>query len=758
MERALVVTEATEKPAYQRVLLSPRPTPPRTGQFFQRLARPYDIPYICNSAAQSTYLAVDFETRGNDYSSDLDIVGVGLAWSHGSAYIHWTDLSWNSRKIVRDLLTSHQGLLAHNVYFDGGVALKHFGVHLQWKTCTLALYQLLSNEGWAGQSHGLKAAMTEILQWEDSNEKDLDEWLVTHGYYKGSKRKDESEEGLLLAYTEGTLRPEKGEMWRAPSDILGKYCVLDAEACYLLYTEHLLPVLRMFPSLLEFYEKEWMYLIQVHIDQRMHGILIDRPALEERSGHLEELILHLEQKFLMHPEVRGHILQMEKEFLAELTAKEPPRWRKLPERPAEPPKYKKDGGISKNWLRWVELESKYTTPVQSLNWENWKERYDLAASGADRDYRYNMNSGPQMIDLLYTRLGYEVRITTESGLPGTGSDALQHMGEIGRILIERDDAVKELSFVTKYLELTAGKEVPTIHPGFRIPGPCTGRLSSNSPNLQQVPKTKAMMSLFLARPGMTWVDVDFRALENVVAAELSGDRNLYQLYGDDVPENDAHLFLAAHISAWKADIEATGYTPYNPPPGSVARAKKECKGHRNKAKTVVYACQYGGGVQKVYDTLVNNGVAVTYSEVETLHRTYWDLFSTLKRYGYSLKDEWKRRGGYIMNGIGRPMCVTEDYTKDLLSRSLQSTGHDILVKYIYIACHELDRRGIPWKPIVIDWHDSMCIEVPEDYGEAAKEVYEWSMVELNKQLQGNIQLGGTPTMGRTLADVKEPES
>lgn len=760
MSRELVTTtEITDAQNYP-ILLGSRPTPARSGMApcgltYQHQAIWSDIPTIIESASQSPVLSIDFETRGGDYSSGVEVIGLGLAWDSGSVYLDWSTLYMSSRTPIIEMLRQHRGLIAHNVYFDGGVAIACLGFDVEWHACTYALYSMLSNEGWPGQSHGLKSAMVDILQWENSNEEELDRWLVLNGYYRRNKLKDNSPESLEVRMLAGTLKPDKGEMWRAPASILGKYCALDAEACYLLYTEHLKPLLDSFPDFSEFFHTCLMHHIHIHIHQKMVGLPMDREKLFLRR---EALLIEIENKlaeFRKHPDVRDHIAEIERGLLADLQAREPERYLKQKEPAREPPQYKKDGSLSKNWLRWKETSQKNSIPIVSKNWLNWQGKYKAALNG-DPEYQFNVNSGQQLATLLYDHLGFEVRITTDSGLPATGIKALKHMGPVGTLLIEYNWLVKELSFIEDYIERTETRL--TIHPGFRIPGTKTGRLSSKGPNLQQVPKTKRMMELFTARPGRVWVDLDFSALEPVVATEFSEDPNMAAIYGDGRPPNDIYLFVGAHIPGMRDKILATGYHPFNPTRETLARAKKECKHERSICKTVTLACQYGAGVNKVMQTLENDDIFLPRSDVEKIHSGYWSLFAKVKQLSYDLQRQWQFNGGWIPNGlVGRPMCIPEDSKHDALNRFIQSTGHDILIKYVYILCGELSRQGIDWSPVVMDFHDATTVEVPEADAELTVDIFKWAMDELNRQIGGTITLRGVPVIGRTLADVKEPE-
>lgn len=739
------------------VLLKPGYYPARSGKFFNRILSWREIEYFLTYISKSDIVAIDLETRGNDYSdSSLEIIGVGLAWDTGSCYISYVDLPDSEKVLLREFIFSHPKLIAHNIYFDGGVLYSKYKKHPSWYVDTLSLYMQIANEGYAGQTHGLKDAQTKLLGWESSNETELDEWLVTNGWYKGNRYKDESREHLLHMYQTAATKPEKAEMWRAPVPILGKYCILDAESTYLLYTKILSPVTEEFSALDSYHKEKIIPLINLHIEQKIWGILMDKEGLVSRQQYLTKMIDEYSTKFITHSHVLPGIQQIESEMRYELQEKEPERYKKLKEPPKEPAKFTKSGQLSKNWDKWNTNRDKYLVPEVSKNWLNWQEKWKLAVRGEDPTYRFNLNSGLQLRKLIYEILQYPVEITTESGEPAIGIKALKKLDPPFDILIERNYLVKELTYISDYLERVEHRD--TMHPSFRLPGTSTGRLSSKGPNLQQVPKSKAVMSLFTARPGNVWVDLDFAALEPTVTAEFTGDRNMQFIYGNGSPPNDIYLFVGAQIPGRIGEaIRATGFDPYNPTKETLAKAKKECKSERAICKTVVLACAYGAGANKVNATLEADNIYLPEHEVKAVWNTYWDTFADVKRFGYKLQEEWSRNGGYILNGMGRPMCVTEDYKKDLLNRFIQSTGHDILIEYILIVCEELDRREIPWQPNILDFHDAMSVEVPEKYGEQVSKLFLECVDTLNDRLQGTIKLRGTPMIGVNLAETKEAE-
>lgn len=557
-----------------------------------------------------------------------------------------------------------------------------------------------------------------------------------------------------MSYNWDALTPEEeaealscadmGKMHLAPTDVLGYYSTEDAEACYLLYTEVLEPVLMQFPGLQQIMS-DTMYLIRILIDQKILGIPVDRNGLDQRKQVIIQEMTQLEQRFRNHPDIAPHILDIEGEMRKEYLASEPEKYLKRKVR-QEPAKFRRDGiTISKNWEKWAALEAEPL--VISKNWIKWSQR---------EPERFNIQSADQLRKILYTGLGHEVRVTTDSGLPSTSLKAVKHMGEPGKLLMDRMWLLKELGYMEKYLELTEKRD--TIHPSFRTPGTVSGRLSSKEPNMQQIPKTKAVLSLFRARPGKVWIDLDFSSLEPMVTAEFTQDPNMLFLYGNGAAPNDIYLFVGAQLPGTIGEkIRGTGFDPYNPTAESLARAKKECKHERGICKTVCLAAAYGAGVNKIIEILEQDDIVLDYEQVSAIHAGYWEVFAKVKDYGRALFYEWRRNRGYILNGMGRPMAIAEGMEKDALNRFIQSTGHDILVRYIRIFTEELDRQGITWDPIIIDFHDSACIEVDEKDKQKAADIMQWGVAELNVQLAGTIALRGEPDIGYNLAETKKPE-
>lgn len=720
-------------------VLNPVFAPPRT-EHLSILENPTheDVDAFLSRHPLGDVMAIDLETCGSDPTvAGSLVVGLSLANANGSIYLHLINNTDIYQYILERLLAQDIPLIAHNQFFDGSWLYRDSGQWHNWRHCTYALYKLLATEGYLGQKWGLKNAQVDLLGWEESNEKDLSRWLVDNGYGSRIIRADTGLE---------ELRPDKGEMWRAPADILGKYCALDSDSTYLLYTKVLLPALSRFRVLQEYAGPIYQQYLRVLIAQKFNGILIDRERLGRYDLHLQTTISDLENKFLEHPDVAPLITEWNQIVVQEHREKEPERYlkKKMGE---EPKQYKKDGSVSTNWLKWVAKRD--AAPVESKNWQRWKERL----AELEGQQHFNINSNQQKQWLFYERLNNPVTLTTDSGQPATDEKALKGFGEPGRILIDQNELVKERSYVEAVL---AHSQTGILHPSFKVPGTYTGRLAgAGGINIQQMPKSKEFLSCWQARPGYRWVQMDFTALEQVVLAELSKDPALWKLYGPAARKNDVYLFTGSQLPVIGKAIREAGYDPENPTPEGIASAKKQAKKERGIAKVITLASSYGAGARKIQQTLQLEGIPISLAECERIHAGYWKLYSGVKDYEQELIRQYENNDGWVLNGIGRPLGIDFDKEKDIVNRVVQSTGHDILVIWLTIYSQLLDAAGLEWSPVIADLHDESIIEVPEEQAEEALRIMTVdAMKELNENLNGKIPLRGEGQIASCFADIK----
>ena len=126
-----------------------------------------------------------------------------------------------------------------------------------------------------------------------------------------------------------------------------------------------------------------------------------------------------------------------------------------------------------------------------------------------------------------------------------------------------------------------------------------------------------------------------------------------------------------------------------------------------------------------------------------MHAGFWALYGGIKAWEKELVRQWRTNGGWVLNGIGRPLGVDEAYVKDIVNRVCQSTGHDIYVLWLDIAVRLLQESGMTWHPLVADLHDAGYFEVEEARAQEALDLLVGPAYdELNRWLGGLIPLRG----------------
>lgn len=729
-------------------LLRPKKVQARGEPSFLPLSELKNI--ITNHAACE--LVIDLETRGtNPAASDTYVVGIGVSSHWGTFY---SEIDHNNPSLWYDFIIMLYELgvplVAHNVAFDalwltrdlhraqghidGFSARPNFH---NWYACTYAVYRWLASEGFIGQKYGLKQAMVQLLGWPQSNEEELDKWLISNDYKTSPSHAD------------------KSQMWRAPAHILGKYCWYDAEATYLIWAEILKPVMEKFSVFDQGYRQAFMSLIEHVVWQKLRGVHIDLPQLECYRKDLDVECASLLERFYLADGVRESVQIFNAKVLTDHSAAQPKQYKKPPELGKEPSRWKGDGTQSKNWEKW-EIKRQLLenhVPEITIPWKKWHEKHqkmtDLASltvpTVESKDLGlFNIDSAKHKQWLFYQALNYEVTAMTDGGEPAVDEDALLTLRPHGPMLIEYNARNKIRTMVQGCLDKLDSKAF--LHVGLKCPGTYTGRLGgADGLNLQNVAKDRKYLECWTASPGCKLVIFDVASLEPHVLAVASGDPTLMRLYGPESTGWDCvYLSVGAQLGGRVGEaIRATGYDPFNNTKDSVSKAKKEAKEARNIAKLLHLSSSYGAGPGKIRQGLALQGVDVSMAEAKSMHSRYWELFAAVKDYEKFLLAQWERSGGWFINPIGRPICVAQDYTKDIVNRSIQSAGHDCFVLFLQVLSQTLSEYDLPYAPYIWDVHDCVMLEVPEDKAVDCKKLLDGEVLNrLNYFLNGAVKLKG----------------
>ena len=224
--------------------------------------------------------------------------------------------------------------------------------------------------------------------------------------------------------------------------------------------------------------------------------------------------------------------------------------------------------------------------------------------------------------------------------------------------------------------------------------------------------------------------------------------------------NDVYLYDAAlmardyNIKLFQPILDA-GYIPENPNKDIISKIKKEHKKLRSISKVASLGRGYGMGWAKFKQNMALQGIKMSEREARAVIDGLDKVYSGIGKYNKYLENELADNNGYVLNGIGRPVCCADDFKKDIVNRVVQSTGHDILMLWMTIYSKMLDEAGIKWDGIVLDFHDQSIIEVNEEDVEKVEHILgKLSVDELNKQLEGVIKLTVDGGKINTMADAK----
>lgn len=554
---------------------------------------------------------------------------------------------------------------------------------------------------------------------------------------------------------------DQSRMYLCPSDILGKYCALDAEATWLLHTHILEPVAAKFLAYQEYFSSAFMCLERLLIVQGLAGITINLEKLQNYSEALRVGGLAARTAFLQYSTVAQAVKQLHADRLKDFEETKPVKTHKLQKAPGkEPSKKNKDGSVSKHWLAWE--AKKDAPPEMTAQYQKWlskraqiveaQEKYTTEEYDSETIKKLNllnMDSPLQKAALFYNYLGFPVEVwttpedSTAPAQPSTCADALRGFGEVGKLFQKYADLTKLHQMVNQALELAVSypDNVWKIHPQFKVPGTLTGRLGgSGGINLQNIPVDEGYLSSFTASKGCVLLESDAAALEPHVMAQLSGDTSMWKLYGPGAKQNDVYLFVGAAFPGIGNKFRAAGYDPNNPTPETISYCKKEFKADRQVCKIAHLSAAYGCGPGKWKQSFALEGHNYSFDKCKQMHMAYWDLFKGIKEWEKKLQGQWEKNKGWILNGIGRPVGVDKVKLKDLCNVAVQSAGHDILLFTLDFLQRRLMEANVPFRPWMVDMHDEYFFEVREEDKEKALEIAIRVEEELNHMLNSDIRI------------------
>ena len=323
--------------------------------------------------------------------------------------------------------------------------------------------------------------------------------------------------------------------------------------------------------------------------------------------------------------------------------------------------------------------------------------------------KFNLSSPKQLSEVLFDHMNLPTK-GIKKGKTGysTGQKELDKLRGIHPI-IEVIERYRELTkLINTYIDTlpVLADENDRVHTTFNQNVVVTGRLSSTDPNLQNIPiRTelgRKVREAFVPKEGYTFIQADYSQFELRLAAVLAGDQEMIDGFNMD---EDIHKRTAALI--------------YGVPDNEVTKEM------RRSAKVINFGILYG---MSPHGLSVATKMSV--KEAKDFIERYFKLRIKLKEYLDSIID-FAKQHGYVKTLFGRKRpandinssnyMVAEAAKRSTINMPIQGTEADLMKLSMIHLDEELEKRGLKARQI-IQVHDSILLECPEDEVETVKEL------------------------------------
>lgn len=315
---------------------------------------------------------------------------------------------------------------------------------------------------------------------------------------------------------------------------------------------------------------------------------------------------------------------------------------------------------------------------------------------------FNLASPKQLGEVLFEKLKLDPKAKkTKTGQYATGEDVLQKLSShpIIHDILEYREISKLKSTYAEALPQLIRPESGRIHTSFMQAVAATGRLSSQNPNLQNIPvrteRGKQFRKAFI-RKNEEYVlfSADYSQIELRIVAEMSKDPNMMDAF---IQGKDIHTATAARV--------------YNVSEESVTKEM------RYKAKSVNFGIIYGQGAFGLAENL-----KISRSEAKELIDNYFIQYPSIKKY-MDTQINFAREYGYVQTMLGRKRRLPDIHSNNSMVRGIaertainmpiQGTAAD-MIKVAMIAIYEEMKRLNLRSRMVLQVHDELLFDVHKD--------------------------------------------
>jgi DNA polymerase-1 len=374
------------------------------------------------------------------------------------------------------------------------------------------------------------------------------------------------------------------------------------------------------------------------------------------------------------------------------------------------------------------LSREFASEIASL-----EERIYEAACGP-----FTIGSPQQLGEVLYGRLGLKGGRKGKSGQYSTDVTELERLAAEGidcaRLVLDWRQLTKLKSTYTDALQAQINPETGRVHTSFSLTGAQTGRLSSNDPNLQNIPiRTeigRKIRDAFIADPGHQILSADYSQIELRLAAHMA-----------DVPQLKEAFQAGGDIHATTAEELF----------GTVDRDT------RNKAKTVNFAILYG-----ISSWGLAGRLGVGKDEGKAIIDRYFERFPGIRAYIHGTLG-FVREHGFTRTLFGRKThfepnirspnpSIRGGAERAAINAPIQGTSADLIKRAMARMDRALADAGLESVKMLLQVHDELVFEVPDGREEEAAAVIKQVMANaagpaLQLDVPLDVEVGWGPNWG-----------
>ncbi|UGV28297.1 DNA polymerase I [Rhodopseudomonas boonkerdii] len=327
----------------------------------------------------------------------------------------------------------------------------------------------------------------------------------------------------------------------------------------------------------------------------------------------------------------------------------------------------------------------------------------------------NIGSPKQLGDILFGKMGLPGGSKTKTGAWSTSAQVLDELAEQGhefpRKILDWRQVSKLRSTYTDALPNYVHPQTHRVHTTYALAATTTGRLSSNEPNLQNIPVRtedgRKIRRAFVASPGHKLVSADYSQIELRLLAEIADIPVLKQAFQDGL---DIHAMTASEMFG----------VPVKDMPAEV----------RRRAKAINFGIIYG-----ISAFGLANQLGIPREEASAYIKKYFERFPGIRAYMDQTRD-FCREHGYVTTLFGRK-CHYPDIKasnpslrafneRAAINARLQGTAADIIRRAMSRMEDALAEKKLSAK-MLLQVHDELIFEVPDDEVAATLPVVQHTM-------------------------------